>query len=139
MCLNFQMMTLGKYLTKNFEIFFRGYPHFGPSKCGVSENDHTSTAYAPAFLLRKFGCLQKNRAQTVKILPRYKGLKLKKNHFQKFSFFALQTKKRRKSAGFQDFSEIFIYMVSNYPLVLYMWFNIDTGNYQDPKTRVTKG
>ena len=43
MCLTFQIMTLEKYLTKNFEISFRGYPHFDPSKCGVSENDHPST------------------------------------------------------------------------------------------------
>ena len=65
MCLTFQMMTLEKYLTKNFEIFFRGYPLFGPSKCGVSKNDHPSTAYDPTFLLqnpftlKKCGCLQK--------------------------------------------------------------------------------
>ena len=52
MCLTFQMMTLEKYLTKNFEIFFRGYPLFGPSKCGVSKNDHPSTAYDTTFLLQ---------------------------------------------------------------------------------------
>ena len=37
MCLTFQMMTLEKFLTKNFEIFFEGYPHFGPSKYGVTK------------------------------------------------------------------------------------------------------
>ena len=52
MSLTFQMMTLEKYLAKNFEIFFRGYPHFGPSKYGVSKNDHPSTAYDPSFLLQ---------------------------------------------------------------------------------------
>ena len=52
MCLTFQMMTLEKYLTKNFEIFFRGYPLFGPSKCGVSQNVRPSTAYDPTFLLK---------------------------------------------------------------------------------------
>jgi len=73
MCLTFQMMTLEKYLTKNFEIFFRGYPLFGPSKCGVSKNDHPSTAYDATFLwqnpfpLKKCECLQKTRAQSVKI------------------------------------------------------------------------
>ena len=67
------MMRLEKYLTKNFEIFFRGYPLFGPSKRGVSKNDHSSIAYDPAillhnpFTLKKCGCLQKTRAQSVKI------------------------------------------------------------------------
>jgi len=65
------MMTLEKYLTKNFEIFFRGYPLFGPSKCSISKNDYPSTAYDPTFLLqnpcplKKCGCLQKPRAQSV--------------------------------------------------------------------------
>ena len=68
MCLTFQMMTL-----EEFEIFWRGYPHFGPLKCGVSKNDHPSTTYDPTFLLqnpfphKKCGCLQKTRAQSVKI------------------------------------------------------------------------
>ena len=68
MCLTFQMMTLEKNVTKNF----------GPSKCGVSKNDHPSTAYDPTFLLqnpfphKKCGCLQKTRAQSVKIWPRYR-------------------------------------------------------------------
>ena len=53
MCLTFQMMTLEKYSTKNFEIFLRGYPLFGPSKCGVSKNDHPSTAYDPTFRERE--------------------------------------------------------------------------------------
>ena len=72
MCLTFQMMTLEKNLTKNFEIFVRGYL-FGPSMCGVSKNDHPSTPYDPTFLLqnpftlKKCGCLQKTRAQSVKI------------------------------------------------------------------------
>ena len=71
MCLTFQMMTLEKYLTKNFEKSF--YPLFGPLKCGVSKNDHPSTAYDPTFLLqnpfphKKCGCLQKTRGQSVKI------------------------------------------------------------------------
>ena len=73
MCLSFQMMALEKYLTKNIEIFFRWYSLFGLSKCGVSKNDHPSTAYDPTFLLqnpfllKKYGCLQKTRAQSVKI------------------------------------------------------------------------
>ena len=64
MCLTFQMMTLEKYFTKNFEIFFRGYPHFGPSKCSASKNDRPSTTYDPTFLvqnpflLEKYGYLQ---------------------------------------------------------------------------------
>merc|ERR1711954_164718 len=101
MCLTFQMMTLEKYLAKNFEIFFRGYPLFGPSKCGVSKNDHPSTAYDPTFLLQnpfkliKCGCLQKTRVQSIKILTK------------KISFVCPANGKRRKTAGFQDFSEFF--------------------------------
>ena len=53
------------------------------------------------FPLKKCGCLQQTRAQSVKIWPRYKGFKLKRNS-QKFSFFCPVNEKRRKSAGFQD-------------------------------------
>ena len=73
MCLTFQMMTLEKHLTKNFAIFLGGTPFFGPLKCGVSKNGHPSIAYDPTFLLqnpftlKKCGCLQKTRAQSVKI------------------------------------------------------------------------
>ena len=93
MCLTFQMMILEKYLTKNFEIFFMGYPLFGPSKCGVSKNDHPSTAYDPTFLLQnpflleKCGCLQKTRGQSFKIWPRCKGFKFDKTHSQNFPFY----------------------------------------------------
>ena len=52
MCLTFQMMTLEKHLTKKNEIFLGGeYPLFGPSKCGVSKNDHPSTTYDPTFFI----------------------------------------------------------------------------------------
>ena len=44
----------------------------------------------------------------------------KKKYFQKSSFFRPVNEKRRKSAGFKDFSEIFFYMVSYYPLILYV-------------------
>merc|ERR1711954_274794 len=108
MCLTFQMMTLEKYLTKKFEIFFRGYSLFGPSKCSVSKNDHPSTANDPTFLLqnpftlKKCGCLQKTRAQSVKI-----------------HLFALQTKNAVNQRVFKIFPKFFFYMVSYYPLILY--------------------
>ena len=129
MCLTFQMMTLEKYLTKNFEIFFRGYPLFGPSKCGVSKNDHPSTVYDPTFLLqnpflpKKCGCLQKTRAQSLKIWPRYEGLKLKKKHFKKFSFFALWMKKAVNQWVFKIF-RIFFSSWSVMSPLFYMCFNI---------------
>ena len=47
---------------------------------------------AESFSIRKMWMFAKTRAQSVKILPRYKGFKSKKNIFQKISFFALQTK-----------------------------------------------
>ena len=52
MCLNFQMITLEKYLTQNFEILFRGYPLFGPSKSSVSKNDHPALPLTPLFYCR---------------------------------------------------------------------------------------
>ena len=76
MCLTFQMMTLEKYLTKN---------------------DHPSTADDPTFLLqnpfllKKCGCLQKTRAQSVRIK--------KKNIFKNFHFHPAN-EKHRKSVGF---------------------------------------
>ena len=62
MCLTFQMMTLEKYLTENFDfIFFEGggFPLFGPSKCGVSKNKHPNTAYDPTFLIAESLSTQK--------------------------------------------------------------------------------
>ena len=44
----------------------------------------------------------------------------KKKYFQKISFFRPANEKCRKSAGFQDFSDFFPYMVSKYPLGLYV-------------------
>ena len=135
MYLTFQMMTLEKYLTKNFEILFRGYPLFGPSKCGVSKNDHPSTAYDPTFLLqnpftlKKCGCLQKTRAQSVKIWPRYKGFKSKENNYKNFHLFALQT----KNAVNQRVLKIFPKFSSTWSIItplFYMWFNIDTRGHK---------
>ena len=88
---DFSNDDLRKIFDQKFWNFFRGYPLFGPSKCGVSKNDHPSTAYDPTFLLqnpfphKKCGCLQKTRAQSVKIWPRNKGLKWKKKYFLIFS------------------------------------------------------
>ena len=41
------------------------------------------------FPLEKCGCLQKTRAQTVKIWPSYKGFDFEKNILKIFNFFAL--------------------------------------------------
>ena len=40
-----------KILTRKFEFFWGGFPHVGPSKFGVSKNDHPSTANDLPFLL----------------------------------------------------------------------------------------
>ena len=47
-------------------------------------------------------------------------LSQKKNIFKKISFVRPANEKRRKSASFQDFSEFFFYIVSYYPLILYV-------------------
>ena len=59
MCLTFQMMTLEKYLTKKFEIFFLGYPHFGPSKCGISKKNYHSSTYEPTFFIAESFSIRK--------------------------------------------------------------------------------
>ena len=80
-----------------------GYPNFG-----VSKTDHPSTAYHPFlslqnhFLLEKCECLQKTRAQTVKIGPRYKGFMRGKKSFQNFLFLPAENEKQCKSVSFQD-------------------------------------
>ena len=71
------------------------------------------------FTLKKCGCLQKTRAQSVKIWPRYKGFKWKKNIFKNFHLFALQTKNAVNQRVFKIFPKFFFYMVSYYPLILY--------------------
>ena len=133
------MMTLEKYLTKNSDILFRGYPHFGPSKCGVSKNDQPSTAYDPTFLLqkpfplKKCGCLQKTSAHSNKIWPRYKGFKSKKNIFKNFHLFALQTKNVVNQRGFKIFPKKFS-TSSVITSFFYMWFNIDTMGHEKSQT-----
>ena len=98
-----------KYLTKNFDFFIRGYPLFGPSKCGISKRDHPSTALQNPFLIKKCGCLQKTRAQSVKIWPRYKGFKFENPIFKIFHFFALWTKNAINQQVFKIFSIFFLH------------------------------
>ena len=49
---DFSYIDFMKLFNQKFEIFFGGYPHFGPSKCGVSKNEHPSTAYDPTFFVQ---------------------------------------------------------------------------------------
>ena len=132
MCLTFHIYPLRRYFIENFEIFFGGYPHFGHLKGRRYQNEHPRTTYNPTFLLHyptllwKWRCLQKTRAQKVKIWPRYKGFKFGKIWTKIFEKIWLRTKKCRKSASFQDFVDFFCPMRSvNTPLV-YIWVNIDT-------------
>ena len=73
MYLTFHIYQLRKDFTENFEKFFGGYPHFGPLKGVTQKNEDPRTPYDPTFLLQnpvllsKWGCLQKTRAQSVKI------------------------------------------------------------------------
>ena len=82
------------------------------------------------FLLEKCECLQKTRAQSDKIWPRYNGFKFQEIHSQCFSFFRPVNEKRRKSAGFQDFFEFSSSTWSIITPLFYMWFNIDTGGHK---------
>ena len=50
--MNFNIFTLKKYITTNFEINFWGYSHFGLSKGGVLKNEHSSSACDTTFLLQ---------------------------------------------------------------------------------------
>ena len=51
MRLTFHIYPLRRYFIENFEIFFGGYPHFGPLKWQRSQNEHPRTTYNPTFLL----------------------------------------------------------------------------------------
>ena len=63
---------------KSFDIFLRGYPHFGPSKYGVSKMitpllPMTLLFIAESFSTLKMWMLAKSRAQYVMIRLRYEG------------------------------------------------------------------
>ena len=117
MCLTFHILTLWNFLTKNFEIFLGGHPHFCPSKLGVSKNEHSSTAYDPTFLCRilfysKNGDVCKKLELNTLRFDRDMRVLSTKNQTSKFSskflIFPSTNEKHHKSANFQDFSKIFV-------------------------------
>ena len=67
MYLTFHIYQLRKDFTENFEKIFGGSPHFGPLKGVTHKNEDPRTPYDPTVQLSKWGCLQKTRAQSVKI------------------------------------------------------------------------
>ena len=95
-----------KFLQRNLG----GTPILAPQSAATPKMTTPAQTRTPLFIAESFsecGCLQKTRAHSVNIWPRYKGFKSKKNIFKKISFVRLANEKRRKSAGFQDCSEIF--------------------------------
>ena len=94
------MMTSEKYFIKILKSFVGALPHFGPSKCVVSENDHPSSGHDPTFFIAESFPTQKMwmfakklELNTSRFDQDIRGLSSNK-HFQKLS-----------SAGFQDFSK----------------------------------
>ena len=111
---------------KNVESLFEGYPNFGPSKVRCLQNKHPSAAYDPTFLLKNPFTLKNvdvNKKLKLNPLRFDQDIRVlsQKKYFQKFLFVRPANEKHRKSAGFQVFSEIkFFYMISYYPLILYV-------------------
>ena len=124
------MMTLRKYLTKNFENLFWKNPYLAPQNA-VSAKRTTQHCLWPLFNCRilfyskNLDICKKTRAQYVKIWLRYEGLKLN-FFFYKFIIFPPANEKDCKSVSFQDFFDFFPFMVSKY------------SNYQVPNPRVRK-
>ena len=52
MCLTFQMMTLEKYLTKNFEIFLGGTPFLAPQSAASPKMTTPALPMTPLFYCR---------------------------------------------------------------------------------------
>ena len=138
MCLTFHIYLLRKDFIENFEFFGGGYPHFGPLKGRRCQNEHPRTTYNPTFLLHnptllwKWRCLQKTRAQKVKIWPRYKGFKFGKNWTKIFEKIWLRTKKCHKSASFQDFVDFCCPMRSVITPLVYIWVNENLPGFRSP-------
>ena len=126
MCLTFQIMTLEKHLTVDFERKkFRGYPHFDPAKCGVSKNYHPCTIYDPTFLFlilfysKNMDVCKKLELNPLRFDRDIRGLGSKKK-IKNFHFFAMRSENAVNQRIFNFFFKLFLYMVSNYPLILYM-------------------
>ena len=124
MCLTFQMLTLGKYFTKIFEIFYRGYPHFGPSRCGVSKNDHPSITYDPTFYCRNLfhsknlDVCKKQELNPLRFDQDIRVLSSKKIFSKFFIFSPCERKNSVNQRVFKILLKFFFYMVNNYPLIL---------------------
>ena len=136
MWLTFQLMTLEKYLTKNFDIFFRGYPLLAPRSAASPKMTTPALPMTPLFNCRILlyskivDVFQTSRYQYVKLWSRYEGFQLEKKQ-QNFPFFPPANKKYRKSVNFQDFLN-FSTRSAITPL-FYMWINIDTSGYKKSK------
>ena len=113
MCLTFQMMTLEKYLTKNFEIFFRGYPIFAPKSAMTPKMTTSALPMTPPFYcrIRFFSekvdvCKKLNKQYMLRFDGDMRGLSLKKKTLSKFSISSLCKQKHRKSASVQYLKKI---------------------------------
>ena len=109
MCLTFQIVTLEKYSNKNIAILFRGYPHFGPSNCIVSKNDHPSTAYDITFFYcrilfysKNVDVFQKLELNTIRFDGGMRVPSWKKTS-SIFPLYPSANEKHHKSVVFQDF------------------------------------
>ena len=146
MYLTFQMMTSEKYLTNNFEIWFWEYPHFGPSKCGMSNMTipalpMTLHFYCKILFYSKHVDVCKNLELNPLRLDRNIRVLSSKKKFSKCFICSPCERKTPYISGVLGFC------LSIITHLFYMWFNFDTmghkkapgGKYQGPKLRVPKG
>merc|ERR1711954_155109 len=126
MCLTFQMMTLEKYLTKNFGIFLGGTPFLAPQSAASPKMTTPALPMTPLFYCRillhykNLDVCKKLEVNPLRFDRDIRVLSKKKNIFKIFHFFTLQTKNAVNQRFFKIFPKFFFYMVSYYPLILYV-------------------
>ena len=125
MCLTFQMMTLEKYLTKNFEIFLGGTPFLAPQSAASPKMTTPALPMTPLFYCRilfyskNVDVCKKLELNPLRFDRDIRVLSQKKIFSKNFHLFALQTKNAVNQRVFKIFPKFFFYMVSYYPLILY--------------------
>ena len=120
MCVTFQMRTT------NFEKISWGTPDLPPRSAVSPKMTTPALPMTPLFYCRIFFylknvdvCKKKLELNMLRFDRDIRCLSLKKK-FQTILFLRSVDQKSRESSGFQDFFQFFFYMVSNYPLILYV-------------------
>ena len=136
-CLTFQMMTLEKYLTKNFDIFFRGYPLLAPQSAASPKMTTPALPMTPLFYYRilfhtkNVDVCKKLELNPLRFDRDIRVLSSMKYNLKIFNFFALWTKNAVNQRIFKNF---LIHFSSTWSTITPLFYN-----YLDQKPQVTKG